>query len=469
MRRILASLVTVVLAAAAQAPVQAQDKDVEELKKKVDGLEKKVKDLESTQQQSDLDKALKEVEDKKTPSSDIASTRIGGVGIRLVDVSFDVLFAAGISSEPDDVLETLQVGGHDPSKRGFSLTQAEISLAGAVDHYFTAESHIVFFINNEGETEVELEEAFLKTTELPWGLQVKAGHFLNEFGRINPVHPHAWRWIDQPIINGRLFGGDGLRSPGVRVSWLTPLPFASELYFEVQNARGETVGSFFGADGDPTTGNYLNVTHNVRSMGDMLYMLRWENGFDLSDEFSTQFGISGLAGPNSTGNRGSTYIYGMDAVVKWRPVNSQRGWPSVIFETEVMGRTFHIDEEAQIAQGLTVPTRSLHDWGLYTQVLWLFTTPWAVGIRYEYAIGNGNQLDTNDPATFTVINHSQDPLRDHRERLSPLLIWHASEFSRFRLQYNFDHADSIPNANHRDHAVWLSVEFLIGAHPAHKY
>ena len=67
----------------------------------------------------------------------------------------------GGSSERDESLVNLQGGGHDPRKRGFTFQQAELSLAGAVDPYFNAEAHILFFLDPvEGETEVELEEAF---------------------------------------------------------------------------------------------------------------------------------------------------------------------------------------------------------------------------------------------------------------------------------------------------------------------
>jgi len=51
--------------------------------------------------------------------------------------------------------------------------------------------------------------------------------------------------------------------------------------------------------------------------------------------------------------------------------------------------------------------------------------------------------------------------------VSPLLVWHASEFVRLRLQYNYDHAEHLDQR--QAHAVWLGVEFLYGAHPAHKY
>ena len=134
--------------------------------------------------------------------------------LRLIAVSMDGLLAVGSSSVDNDTLPGLQGGGHNPQRRGFTLQQAEVSLAGVVDPYLTGEAHVVFL-----EDGVELEEAFIPTTSLPGGLQLKAGHFLAEFGRMNPTHPHAWRWIDEPVINSRLLGLDGTRAPGARLAW----------------------------------------------------------------------------------------------------------------------------------------------------------------------------------------------------------------------------------------------------------
>jgi hypothetical protein len=66
-----------------------------------------------------------------------------------------------------------------------------------------------------------------------------------------------------------------------------------------------------------------------------------------------------------------------------------------------------------------------------------------------------------------VGGRDDDPFRDNRQRLSPLLLWHPSEFSRLRLQYNYDRADHLEDKD--AHSVWLGVEFMYGAHPGHTY
>nr|MBA3686354.1 hypothetical protein [Planctomycetota bacterium] len=63
--------------------------------------------------------------------------------VRLLDISLDVLTAAGGSTVEDPDLPGLQAGHHDPARRGFTLQQAELTLIGAVDPHFTAAMYAV--------------------------------------------------------------------------------------------------------------------------------------------------------------------------------------------------------------------------------------------------------------------------------------------------------------------------------------
>jgi hypothetical protein len=344
----------------------------------------------------------------------------------------------------------------------------ELSFTGAVDPYFNGETHIIYFLDPAtGESLFELEEAFLTTQKLPWKLQFKGGQFFTEFGRINPTHPHAWHWLDQPVINTRLFGPDGMRGPGYRVSWLTPLPWYSQIYFGMQNANGETMSSFLAnsefAEERPI-GGYPFTGRQVKTLKDVTYLARVENSWNLSETVTSKLGFSGVYGPNYTGPHGDTWIYGTDLVVKWRPAKNYQGWPFLLLESELMGRTFR----ALPQDNLTVPGNILKDWGFYTQLLWGFHPRWAVGVRGEYARGAGANVAFNDnTGTFGFVSRNTDPFRDNRYRISPLLVWHPSEFSRLRLQYNHDWAAYLPGKT--ADTVWVGVEFLYGAHPAHKY
>ncbi|MGE0823601.1 MAG: FlxA-like family protein [Candidatus Binatia bacterium] len=456
-------------------------------------IQRQLQALPSQVAPSPLDQAVQAVEARESHSPVRVDPPQGSRGQqRWIDVSFIPLFFAGSSSRREDGLRTLQAGGHDPAKRGFTLAQGELGLAGAVDPYFRAQAYLTAAIDPvEGETIWELEEAFLTTQALPYGLQLEVGHFFTEFGQINPRHPHQWDWLDQPVINSRLFGPDGMRAPGFRTSLQLPTPWFSEFHVGMQNANGETMTSFLGkrhahgaeeeedghaheAEGDDdhaeegpfrgdAIGNRPLIERDVRALKDFTYLTRWNNFWEITPSLSTLIGVSGLYGPNATGRNGDTWIYGLDMKWRWRPTTHFRGWPFVLWQTEIMRRNYHADRFTVVhdddpTEVDTLPGRTLHDWGLYSQLLYGFRYGWAAGVRYEYAGGSGQ----------SVGGGKNDPFRSERHRVSPLLAWHPSEFTRIRLQYNFDHANHLRN-NQTAHSVWLGLEWLYGTHAPHEY
>jgi hypothetical protein len=364
------------------------------------------------------------------------------MGKSYMNISFDGLFAAAGSTAED--LETLETGGHDPNQRGFTVQNLETTFEGAIDPYFKGQANIVFQIDKDGESFLEVEEAFLTSMSLPLNLQVKAGTFFTEFGRLNPFHPHAWDFADQPLVNGRFLGPDGLRNPGVRLSWLAPTDNYTELFFTVQDSQGETAYSFrneeelFGREA---------VETRVRAMEDMLYTPRITTSFEVTDETTVLLGASAAFGPNSTGRDKDTLIYGLDMFWKWKSSYASGGFPFVTWQTEVMGRRFEAGEDVDAA----LPDETMDNWGTYSQICWGFKKRWVAGLRGDYVNGEEEAVD---------------PLGFERWRLSPNLTFYPSEFSKIRLQYNYD---DILGSDSTEHSVFLQFEFLLGSHGAHKF
>jgi len=402
----------------------------------IDAMEKRLVDLESNQNKPE-----------KLAVTPVESSLVTSTGSNNdFQIGLTGLFAAGASSVDNDSLEGLQAGGHDPNKNGFTVQNVELSIGGMVGPYFDAQANLIFLIDAEGETVVELEEAFFTTRSLPHGLQVKGGQYFTEFGRQNNQHPHTWAFVDQPVVLSRFFGGDGLRSQGVRASWLMPTDWYSELYVGVQNPKGETVTSFLNAPGEDI-GGYTLIDRDARNFSDMLYTARWLNGFDLSDTVSMNVGVSGLLGPNASGTSTDTTMVGADFYLKWQPDYSQRGYPFVSWHTEILNRRYEAGDPGS-------PSReTLKDWGMFTQALWGFKPGWVAGLRAEYASADGNT--------------STDPLRDTRKRLSPNLTWYPSEYSKLRLQYNRDWTEHLPDKT--ADSIWLQYEFNLGSHAAHVF
>ncbi|MDH5258736.1 MAG: hypothetical protein OEX07_12045 [Gammaproteobacteria bacterium] len=357
-----------------------------------------------------------------------------------LDIGLSALFAAGGSSVGETSIANLQGGGHDPNRIGFTIQNVELSLGGAVDPFFDGQTNIIFQINDEGETVIELEEAYVISKKLPYGLQLKAGQFFTEFGRLNNQHPHTWAFSDQPVILSRLFGGDGLRSQGARIAWLTPMPWYSEVYVGVQNARGETTSSFIS---DAKT---ENTERSINGADDFLYSARWLNGFDITDSVSSNLGVSALWGPNSSSatNSNQTTIYGIDYYLKWQADVSQGGYPFIAWHNEYLVSTFE-NGDAQDKKDLT-------DNGWFSQLSYGYKKGWVAGIRLEQAKSN--------------INDSADPATDDRFRTALNLTWFPTEYSKLRLQYNNDQAEHLSETAH---SLWLQLEFNLGSHAAHVF
>lgn len=400
--------------------------------------------------------------------------------IRLLDASLTLLGAAGWSTEPDTVLADLQGGGHDPRKRGFTLQQAEFGLAGEVDGWLRAEAYLIAFPDPyEGETIVELEEAFASTTALPAGFAARAGHFFTGFGLHNVEHPHEWDWLDQPVIHTRVFGADGMRGTGARLAWHTPLGGASaRLQLDVQNAVGETMHSFLASEEaweERPVGGRAFTEREVHGMDDLLWTAR--AALQCEAAGTIEVGASLSFGPNATGAGADTLLYGAD--FRWvcgavghddaPSAAHDHGATADDFapfslQGELVGRAFEaaaqVDDSVP-ATPVALPATTLKDLGGYLQALWGFAPGWAVGLRGEYAGGSGASYD---PATQTF-SRAADPFRADRLRLSPLLAFRPSPAARVRLQYNYDDTDALADAAH---SVWLGFEVRIGAHEVHR-
>ncbi len=380
-----------------------------------------------------------------------APITIGG-GRNYMNISFDGLFALAYSSARD--LDHIEVGDHDPQQRGFNARNIELALDGAVDPYFEGFANIVFKLDNDNETEVEVEEAFLQTTSLPFNLQLKAGQFFAAFGRINPMHPHVWEFADAPLVNGRILGPDGLRGVGAQISWIVPVPWYSQLIFAVQNGRGGTGFSFRNPGDDGIFFGRETTDREARGLQDFVWIPRWENSVDLSPTQVVLAGVSGASGSNETGANSRTQIYGADLLYKWKSATAEGGFPFVKWQTEAMYRRF---EAGRGANESFPVAETFRDWGIYSQVLWGFKKGWVAGIRGDY-------LHMTD-SEFT-----DDEDRQSRARISGNLTWYPTEFSKVRLQYNHDFLEENFFLSGREvDSVFLQFEFILGSHGAHKF
>lgn len=454
-----------------ESAFEAYKRDAErermELKKQIQEL----REQRSETSQQQLDDAIAELRANVDAITNKKTTIQPGNQANYMNMSFNTLVVMGGSQATDEEMPTVQPGAHDPLQRGFTIQQGELQVDALIDPYFKSTAVIITGLDQQGETYLELEEAYLQTIQMPADLQLKAGQYFTEFGRLNRQHPHEWDFVDQPLVNSRMFGGDGLRAPGARMSWLAPTPFFLELQTGVQNARGETVTSFLANDEvyDPVTGSSGNeiagsiggrpyVKNNVNSIADAVLTQKISASTDVTPSTSIMLGGSALFGPNATGQSGRTQIYGTDFTYKWKPLNHQNGFPFIKFQGEVMWRNAFADSVNADLDGdgtnEVFASRTFRDWGTYGQLLWGFARPWVAGIRFDYVDGDGASTGGSG-------------LLDRRYRVSPNITFFPSEFSRIRLQANFDRIQEL--GDRRFTGLWLQFEVIAGNHAPHRF
>ena len=348
-----------------------------------------------------------------------------------------------------------------PGMRALGLTAQEVELAfsAIVDPYFKGEVYLTI-PNLAG---IEVEEAFATTTSLPWNLQIKGGSFRGAFGRQNGQHLHIQDFTRRPLINAAFLGADGMRGPGLQVSWLAPLPFYLTLYGEAFSLREDTpqpagtdIGPWdpvksFGADGArrPT------VAGEAKAF------------FPFGDEWSLYTGASiasgaspGYAALNANGDtitlgkQRDTVLLGADLYLKWKPANVSGGYSSIALQAEAVFRHFSSGD------GLD----SEWDGGLYAQVVAQVSRRWFLGVRGDL-IG----LPASSVTARTL-------------RGSTSITFQASEFARVRLYGEYEKANLsfgtesvtpgalLPAVRPGDGlAAFLQLEISIGAHGAHPF
>src|SRR5712671_6532642 len=206
---------------------------------------------------------------------------------------------------------------------GFMVQEVELAFSAIVDPYFKGEVYLTI-PNLSG---LEVEEAFATTTSLPWNLQVKAGSFRGAFGRQNGQHLHLQDFTRRPLINAAFLGADGMRGPGVQVSWLAPLPFYLTVLGEafslrdgpadLSQATPQAVPSF-GGD------NSAHPTLAAEAKAFFPVTETWSFTSGLSFASGKSSGLL-LADATPVGANRDSQLYGADVYLKWKPVNVAQG------------------------------------------------------------------------------------------------------------------------------------------------
>jgi hypothetical protein len=334
---------------------------------------------------------------------------------------------------------------------GFHIGESELTLSANVDDKFYGQATIALG-NEDGETVTEVEEAFVQTTALGHGLTAKFGRHFSALGYLNEQHPHAWDFADRPLVYSALLGGT-LKNEGIQLTWLLPTDFYLESGIELGNGQPfPAAGNHNGFSAQTaflTTGSDIGFSHS------------WQAGL------SWWHGKSDAAAVNGSGwdFAGDSYLTALDLVYKWAPMGNTKEKNFKLQFEYLRNR-----DNGQLLAGDELHQYAAHRDGWYAQAVWQFRPLWRTGLRYDRVkAGPSGSLSSPMPwlTDSGLFGHG-----DAFHRVSAMLEWIPSEFSRLRLQYNAPLAgggSAIDAASVEDAKWTFQYTVSMGSHGAHQY
>ncbi len=330
-----------------------------------------------------------------------------------ISVIGDFIGAAGGNSAPP--LATLQPF---PS---LQMHESEVGFQAIIDPYARGDFFISF-----GEEGVNLEEGYITFTALPAGVVAKVGKMRSVFGKVNLMHNHVLPWIDRPIVNTNLVGGeDGIDDAGVSIERILPAPKGIFLEATGQVFRGDSADVF-----------------KASQKSDVSTVAHLRGYKDITESTNLDIGLSYARGHNDAGTNSVTplsstdfltQLYGVDATLRWKPLRRS------IYHSFV-GRSEFIWSQRQ------QPLREQRAFGFYTSADYQMKRRWFLGGRYDWS----------DRSRFANVTDKGG---------SVVLTYWPSEFSQIRGQYRFtNYAENI-----KANELLMQVIFSLGAHGAHPF
>jgi hypothetical protein len=332
---------------------------------------------------------------------------------------------------------TDQPGGFDVNQRSM-----ELNIAASVDPF--AKGYAVINAQADpvtGESSLEVEEAAIQTTALPLNLELKAGQFFGEFGRLSYIHDHELPFVNRPLVLDQYVGGES-KTIGAQVNWLVPI----QHYVSLTAGVGDQFG------------DVPNEPGGFRSLDELNYWGRLSTYFELTPDWQIETGVSGLINP-STGisqggaleqPNGSTLtqkgrlLGDWDFSLRYVPLQNNQ-FRSFTWGTEVLyGDNRYLDDPDGIPSNGDEFSKDVGSIGLYTYMAYKFSRQWTAGFLFDYV---ESDQDVN-ARTFAY---------------SPYLTLALSHWNQLRLQYT--HTDQNAETGLKGYdAVYLQWTWIIGSH-----
>jgi hypothetical protein len=307
------------------------------------------------------------------------------------------------------------------------LRTAELNLEASVDPFAKAYGVIAGSADaRTGEAALQVEEASIVTTSLPWHLTVQGGRFFGEFGRLSYVHDHDLPFVFRPLVLDRYIGGES-RTDGAQVNYLFPTTHFLSL------TAG--LGNGFGAEAGPTP-----IT-GFRSLSGVNYWGRLGTYFDLTPNLNLETGLSWLANGEAQGiltdpTERDRFVGDVDITLRYQPLGSTI-YQGYVWGTEVLFNSANFETDP----GVFNRENSV---GLYSYLEKKLSRQFKVGFLFDWLEDPAN----NSAQTF---------------RYSPYITWNPSEFQFLRLQFSHTEPNSATGLRSSE-AIYLQWDAIIGRH-----
>lgn len=334
--------------------------------------------------------------------------------------------------------------------QGFNIGESEMGISANIDPEYRGVATLAL----AAEGGVSVENAFVQTTALGEGLNLKFGRFFSGLGYLNEQHAHAWDFVDQPLVYASLWNNQ-LGEDGVQLKWLAP----SELFIEV----GGELGKGRGFPGSNTAKNGSGAGVVFVHVGDDIGVEHsWRAGASLHQTSRVAVestGVTDLAGNKVTDLfTGNSQTAGLDFVWKYSP-NGNVANRYVKLQAEYFSRKESGNLSYDTAGVNVADTFSNTQSGFYVQSVYQFMPRWRLGARYDRLDPGVAQVGLLNVAKV-ISDYAFNPTRS-----SVMLDYSPSEFSRLRVQVANDQS----RKGLQDNQFFVQYIMSLGAHGAHSY
>ncbi len=326
----------------------------------------------------------------------------------------------------------------DSRPGGFDVYQRSMKLevGGSVDRF--AKAYIVINGSADSSTSnaiVDVQEAVIQTTSLPWDLTLTGGRFFAEFGKLANIYDYELPFVPRPLVLERYIGGKS-QTDGVQFGWRLP----TEQYINITAGLGDKFGN------PPNDPGLFRNSDGLNFFGHLAAY------FDLTPNWHMETGLSGLVNPR-TKDRGGAWsqpdgstltekkrrLAGVDFSLCYTPFKDDRT-PTLTWGNEVLYSDNRYDDKPVRGSDFYESVRAV---GLYSYLAYRINQKWTAGFLLDFCENEQNN-------------------KDRTSAYSPYLTYDISPSNKLRLEYTHTAHDYVPYKD--EDAIYLQWVWTLGSH-----